>query len=41
VPALEDPVWAITIRTAAKIRSGRSEARNLARHKVKTVAWKP
>jgi hypothetical protein len=39
--ALDDPVWAITVRTAAKIRSGRSEARNLARHKVSTVGWNP
>jgi hypothetical protein len=38
---LRTPVWAITIRTAAKIRSGRPEARSLARHKVNTVGWKP
>jgi hypothetical protein len=35
------PVWAITARTASKIRSGRSEARSLVRHKVSTVGWKP
>ena len=35
------PVWLITARTAAKIRSGRSKARSLVRHKVSTVGWKP
>jgi hypothetical protein len=35
------PVWAITARTAATIRSGRSEARSRLRHKVSTVGWKP
>jgi hypothetical protein len=38
---LRTPVWAITARTAAKICSGRSEARNRLRHKVSTVGWKP
>jgi hypothetical protein len=37
VPSNQDPVWAITIRTASKIRSGRSETRSLLRHKVSTV----
>jgi hypothetical protein len=31
------PVWAVTARTASKIRSGRSEDRSLLRHKVSTV----
>jgi hypothetical protein len=35
------PVACTTWRTAAKIRSGRAEARNRARHKVSTVEWNP
>ena len=41
VRPVSTPVTCTTWRTASKIRSGRSEARNLARHNVSTLGWKP
>jgi hypothetical protein len=41
VRPVSTPVLAMTWRTASKMRSGRSEARSLARHKVSTLGWNP